>query len=99
MPAKVCVEFTEDGTGPGPNPDPSFRTYTATIGDGTATSYTVTHGLGTRDVLYSLRNLSSGELDAYDVAVTTTTDNALSLVFATPPAAGSVRVMVAAAAA
>lgn len=96
MPAKVCVEFTENGDDP--TPDASFRSYTATIGDGTATSYTVTHGLNTQDVLYSLRNLATGELDAYDATVTAAA-NALSIVFAAAPAAGSVRVVVGAAAA
>lgn len=94
MPAKVCVEFTEgDGNG---EPQPALRTYTQTIGDGSALSYTVTHGFNTQDVLYSLRNLTTGELDGYDVTVSST-PAALTLVFATAPAAGSVRVFVAAA--
>lgn len=92
MPAKVCVEFTE-GDGTTPPPGESARFYSATIGDGSSTSYTVTHGFGTRDVLLSLRNIATGELDAYDATVTAGTDDALSVVFATPPAAQSVRVL------
>lgn len=90
MPAKVCVEFTE---GDGDTPAPVVKSYAATIGDGTSTSYTVTHGLGTPDVVYSLRNLTTGEIDAYDV-VATSAAGSLGLVFAAPPAAGSVRVAV-----
>lgn len=93
MPAKVCVEFTE---GDGEDPQSPVKSYVATIGDGTNTSYTVTHGLGTADVVYSLRNLTTGEVDTYDAAVTASA-NALGLTFATAPAASSVRVVVIAA--
>lgn len=93
MPAKVCVEFTESD---GETPEPAVKSYVATIGDGTNVSYTVTHGLGTADVLYGLRNLTTGEVDSYDVAATASA-NALGLVFTTPPPANSVRVVVIAA--
>jgi hypothetical protein len=92
MPAKVCVEFTE-GDGSGEPAAPAARFYSTTIGDGSSTSYTVTHGLGTRDVLLSLRNLATGELNEYDATSSLNGDDTASIVFATPPAANSVRVL------
>lgn len=89
---KVCVEFDPDN-GENPEPGPSFKTYATTIGDGSSLNYTVSHGLGTRDVLYSLRNLATGAMDGYDATVTSL-DNSLSIVFATAPASQSVRVVV-----
>lgn len=98
MPAKVCVEFTEsDGENP-PVPAPQFRTYAATIGDGTSLTYALTHDLGTADVLYSLRNLTTGVLDGDDVTVISQ-PNTLGLTFAAAPATGSIRVVVGAVAA
>jgi hypothetical protein len=92
MPAKVCVEFTE-GDGNGGPTAPGARFYSATIGDGTSLNYTVTHGFGTRDVLVSLRNIVTGELDGYDASVSANGDNSVSVTFVTAPATGSVRVL------
>jgi hypothetical protein len=87
---KFCVEFEP---GNGGEPTESFRTYTATVGDGSSLTYNLTHGLGTSDVFYSLRNVATGELDGYDVQVSSQ-ENSVQLTFATPPAPNSVRVLV-----
>lgn len=62
--------------------------YTTTItGTGSATSFTITHNLGTRNVVIKLRDGSTYE----DVGVTTvaTTTNAASVTFSTAPALGA----------
>jgi hypothetical protein len=92
--AKVCVEF-DAGSG---EPTPQLHSYVTTVGDGSSLVYNVTHGLGTPDVLYSVRNVATGELDAVDVTGTVTSPDSLRLVFATAPASGSVRVLVVSAA-
>lgn len=66
--------------------------YTATIGDGASTSITVTHNLGTRDVVVALYDVST--YVEYEVDVTHTSTNAVTLTFATAPAASSLRVVV-----
>lgn len=91
--AKVCVEFD---AGNGSSPD-EVRFYTATIGDGVSLSYNVQHNLGTSDVLYSLRNISTGELDGFDVVVNASNPNQLTLTFAAPPSANNVRIHILAA--
>lgn len=90
MGTKVCVELDstdEPGT-------PAVRSYTTVIGDGTATSYTITHGLDTRDPLYVVRDVASGVLDGSDAAVTVVDQNRLRLEFPAAPATGAVSVTV-----
>jgi hypothetical protein len=66
--------------------------YAQTIGDGSATSIAVTHGLGTSDVLVQLRDASTGALIITDWAPTSTT--VVTLTFATAPATNAVRVTI-----
>lgn len=66
--------------------------YIATIGDGTATSYTVTHGLGSRRVMVQMYDSSSYETVYAQVVRTTTT--AITVDFNSAPAANDVTVMV-----
>lgn len=66
------------------------RKYAATVGDGSSTSITVTHNLGTQDVHVSLRAVAS----PYDIQYATvqcTTINTITLLFASAPAANSLR--------
>lgn len=68
------------------------RKAAATIGDGTATTYTVTHGLNTLDVVVSVRSVATGEQVIVDnVANSTTT---VQLTFGTAPSTGQYRVTV-----
>lgn len=85
---KVCVEFDQgDGA-----PEPEARSYTTAVGDGTQTSYTVTHGLGTRDPFYVLRDTASGVLDGSEASVTVLDENRVRLDFTTAPASGAASV-------
>jgi hypothetical protein len=66
--------------------------YIATIGDGSATSYTVTHGLGSRRVMVQMYDSSTYETVYAQVVRTTTT--AITVDFNNAPAANDVTVMV-----
>lgn len=70
-----------------------IRKYSANIGDGSATSYTITHSLNTRDVIIRVfpnsGNYDDVEVDVYRPSTTTAT-----LVFATAPASNAYRVVV-----
>lgn len=89
MPTKVCVELSDDNGGE----HPGIRTYSQVVGDGSSTAFTVNHGFGNADVLYSVRNLSTGEVDSYDVAGVSQ-PNTLSLTFGSPVGVGAARVTV-----
>jgi len=67
--------------------------YAANVGDGTATSITVTHNLGSMDVVVSLREVASpynGVMCDWQVV----DNNSIKLLFATAPASGAYRVVV-----
>ena len=66
--------------------------YAATIGDGSATSITVTHGLGTRDVTVSVRDASTHAGVMVDWTATSTSQ--VTFTFAVAPASNAYRVVV-----
>lgn len=67
--------------------------YAVAIGDGTATSFTVTHNLGTQDVTVTIRESASPYAVVFaDIQVTSA--NAIAVLFATAPTAGQYRVVV-----
>jgi hypothetical protein len=67
--------------------------YAETIGDGTNTSYTVTHNLNTRDVIVSLYDTSSPYAEVMaDVEHSTT--NTITLLFSVAPTTNKYRVVV-----
>lgn len=68
------------------------RKYKASIGDGTATSYTVTHSLGTTDVIVQLFDVSSGDTVYADVVRTSTT--VVTVDFGAAPATNDVRILI-----
>ncbi len=65
--------------------------YTTTIGDGSATNYTITHSLGTRDVVVVARNAAS-PYEVIDVRWEATTTGTVKLDFSSAPSSNSVRV-------
>tara|TARA_R110000868_G_scaffold73093_4_gene212364 strand:- start:18 stop:1415 length:1398 start_codon:yes stop_codon:yes gene_type:complete len=67
--------------------------YAASVGDGTATSYTVTHNLGTKDVIVSIYDNSSPYAEVVcDIQHTSTT--AITLLFSIAPTSNQYRVVV-----
>jgi len=80
--------LTNDGT----NYHPIARKHSALIGDGTLTSYPVTHNLNTRDVtveVYDVSNYATIETD-----IVRTSENVVTISFAVAPSAGSYKVVV-----
>lgn len=67
--------------------------YAASVGDGSATSYTVTHNLNTRDVIVTVYDNSSPYAEVItDVAHTTT--NTVTIAFSVAPTSNQYRVVV-----
>jgi len=74
------------------NTDVVTRKYTTTIGDGSSTSYTVTHGLNTRYVQVTVFDAASYAQVFTDVA--NTTANTVTISFANAPASSAYNVVV-----
>ena len=70
-----------------------LRKHVASFGDGSATSYVITHNFATRDVQVSVFP-NSGTYDDVEVDVGRTSTNEVTLVFATAPASNAYRVVV-----
>lgn len=71
----------------------AVRKLAQNIGDGSATSYTVTHNFNTRDVQVNVYR-NSGNYDEVLAEVQRTSVNAVAVLFDTAPAANAYRVMV-----
>jgi hypothetical protein len=69
-----------------------IKKYAVGIGDGTNTSYTITHNLATLDVTVAIFSNSNGEEVITDI--THATINTLTIVFATAPTSNAYRVVV-----
>jgi hypothetical protein len=69
-----------------------LKKYATVIGDGSATTYTITHGLNTRDVIVQLYDNSTYETLEADVVRNGV--NTVQITFGTAPATNSVRVVV-----
>jgi hypothetical protein len=72
--------------------DITDRFYAASIGDGSATSYAVTHNLGSQDVIVQLYDASS--LDTVFADVVRTSTSVVTIDFAVAPTANDIRVLV-----
>ena len=74
------------------SPTPLTATYNTTIGDASATSFTVTHSLNKANIFVSIRDVSTGYFVYPDVKYTST--NAVVLEFVDPPTASQYYVAV-----
>ena len=71
----------------------AVRKYAANVGDGTATSYVITHNLGTRDVIVSVYT-NSGQYAEVVCDVEHTSTTAVTLLFSVAPTSNQYRVVV-----
>lgn len=69
------------------------KRYATDIGDGSATQYTVTHNLGTRDVITSIRR-NSGNYDEVEAQIEVMTTNTVRVTFAQAPTTNQFRAIV-----
>lgn len=67
--------------------DAASRAYTTTLGNGTDTSYTVTHNLDSLDVLPIVRDIATGSLTVAAPTVTAIDPNSARVDFAAAPTA------------
>ena len=74
------------------DPAVTARKASATIGDGTATTITVTHNLNTQDVVVSVREVSGNAVVLADVVANGV--NTVQITFGTAPTSGQYRVTV-----
>ena len=72
--------------------DAASRAYTTTIGNGTDTSFTLTHNLESLDLVPVVRGVASGELVSAQPTVTAVDANNVRLDFATAPTADQLQV-------
>ena len=68
------------------------KTFKTAIGDGTNTSYTVTHNLNTRDVIVQLYDVSSYDTVIADVVRTSAA--AVTVSFSTAPTTNDIKVLI-----
>lgn len=87
---KVCTTLPDDteicttvDTG-----DARIRSYTEVVGNGSATVFTLAHGLGTKDLSTIVRNVATGELSGSDAFTIATTDDEATITFPTSPTTG-----------
>ena len=71
----------------------SVNSYATTIGDSSNFTYTITHNLGTRDIILQARNISS-PYESYNVAWEATTINTATVYFDSAPTTDSVRIKI-----
>lgn len=69
------------------------KRFSQAVGDGSATSYAITHNLGTRDVVVSLYR-NSGNYDEVECEVRKTTVNQITLIFSVPPTSNQFQVAI-----
>jgi hypothetical protein len=91
--ADAGTGITVDGSGINIDTTVVVTKYAANVGNGSATSYTITHNLGTRDVIVSTYDNSSPYAEVIcDVQHTSTT--AITLLFSVAPTSNQYRVVV-----
>lgn len=70
------------------------RRHAEDFGDGVATSFTFTHNLGTRDVLYAIREVAGTFLYVTPLTAEATTTNTFTVTFAAPPGTDEYRIII-----
>lgn len=89
---KASGGITVDGTGISVDRTKVPNLFAVSVGDGSTTSITVTHNLGTLDVIVRLYTVSGGV--EVDTDITHATTNTVTLIFATAPTTNQYRAVV-----
>lgn len=89
-PSSIRVNIYSAVTG---SPIVSGKSYVSTIGNGSATEFTINHNLETRDVFVQFMNANS-PYENYNVAWEALTLNSIKAYFDEAPASGSVKVVI-----
>lgn len=71
----------------------AVKKFKQNVGNGSSTSFTITHGLGTKDVSVTVHNRTTGVV-VEPASITLTTNNALTIVFSSAPSSKNYRVVV-----
>lgn len=66
--------------------------FVATVGDGTATTYTISHNMGTKDIIVQVSDATTFEVVYVNIAISD--DNSITLNFEKAPAANAYRVII-----
>lgn len=72
--------------------DAASRAYTTTLGNGSDSTFTLTHNLDSLDVLPIVRGVASGDLTSTSPTVTAVDKNTARVNFATAPTRGQFQV-------
>lgn len=85
---EICTKIhgCDDGGTP-----PVCRTFSQVVGDGSTSSFTLTHNLGKLDVFVLVRTLATGVF-VMPVQVTAVNENVVTVVLPEPPVAGGARI-------
>jgi len=68
--------------------------FAQTIGDAYATSFTITHNLGTQDVHVQIRRMSDGSIGNFASSILASTANSVTVTFASAPTSSQYRVII-----
>ena len=71
---------------------PSVSKYTTTIGNGSTKTFTITHNLGTQDIIVSGIALASNSNIWLEYTITN--DNSISITFDAAPASNSIKIII-----
>lgn len=71
-----------------------LQKFAATVGDGYSSSFTLTHNLGTQDVVVQVRRTSDNAIGTYAAAIRPLSPETVMLTFSVPPSSGQYRVVV-----
>ena len=85
-------EYTKDGSNFKTIQSVQESTFATSIGDGSNTSYAVTHNLGTKDVIVQLYDVSTNDTVFADVVRTSTT--VVTVSFTSAPTTNDIRVLI-----
>ena len=92
---KLYVDIAENNRieiGGSSSDNPPVSKYTTTIGNGSTKTFTITHNLGTQDIIVSGIALASNSNIWLEYTITN--DNSISITFDAAPASNSIKIII-----